>query len=1214
VSNPVADELLQSIQPAPHLLGHYARPTRECTADAHRRSLPVLAALAAIETSARLGRYLPVSVGHEQAHDMAVAHDVGAAQPAAWSHWSQWDEAQVRHRPAQEGLLLLAAAQDDAPPNRSLAIELTHRQVDLATSRSGVAVRIVCRIGNGTLLVTALCDRNDPWAQACNAVAEMYAEILHALLNDRSAAPAAAGGLGAASRAWALGGLSGRAHDHGEFVAIPRLIESSVGRHPDRVAYCFGDRSLSYRGFDSLANALAALLSEHGVSRGSTVAVLLANGLAMPVAYQALMKLGAAFVPLDPAWPQQRLHDTLGLIAGKVVLCADAVAVPNDFREQAFAFDIDALAPLTDRPDIELLPEDPIYGFFTSGTTGRPKCAMNNHRGLRNRFRFMSRYFDGRRCDRVLQNTKHTFDSSVWQLFWPLTTGGTVVIPQQGAFLDLEATIDTIARHRITMTDFVPSVFNQVVALAERHAQIRARLGSLRELIVGGEEITSHMVHRLRAILPQLRVTNAYGPTETSIGMVFHPVEAADGSQIPLGRPIDNCHIVIVDEALRPLPQGACGELLIGGACVGNGYLGDAHKTSRVFIDNPFSSIPGPLLYRSGDLGYFDSLGRLRFAGRRDGQVKIGGVRIELGEIEAAAQRHAHVHEAKALVAGGDGAKSLAVFATGDAQLSIAPLQRHLRDLLPRHSVPRHVFVLQDMPLTDGSKVDRRQLQRLLDAHLARQAAAAEAAPSAAAGDALLQRILGVFRRGLERPGLQPDDHFFDAGGDSLQALNTTMELARVCGVRFSVQDLVDYPCASLARVHIDALQRGSPAFEADDQALMDSDAACCAGLSLPQASGSISLGRPQRIFVTGATGFVGAYLVHELLLHGDAEVFALCRSRGNAQQQLIDSLQARRLWDERFAGRLHAVKGDLAQPRLGVDDRIWRRLAGECDAVVHCAALVNFLYDYTAHRAVNVLATHEVLKLALEDHAKPLHFISTLGTLDKEAARHSVPLGEPFDPAQAVAPDSGYSRSKWVAERLLLCARAQGAPVTVFRLGEVMPCSSHGLPNHRALTHLLLSAFVQLGAKPDAAIRSDWSPVGDVARRVIAAVFDRQAWNRNYHVFHPESVCFAQALERAGSPLETLSCKAWLARLEQHIAGGATREFVLLRSFLPKQVHDEAALADAFASLLTNNPRLFQRTACLELAQAHHLHDGDLDTAIAAYARTLRGLAIPTH
>ncbi len=1208
----------------------------------------MLAALAAIETSARLGRYLPISVGHEQlrappdlslrarppegvestrerpfvdSRDQAASNDVGPAHHVVshWSHWSQWDEAQVRHRPVREALPLLVAAQDHEPPNRSLAIELTHRQVDLAATHNGVAVRIVCRIGNGTLLVTALCDRNDPWAPACNAVAEMYAEILHALLNDPGAVPANSGGIGAASRAWALGALSGRACDHGEFIAIPQLIESSVDRYPDRMAYHFGDRSLSYRSFDGLANALAALLAERGVSRGNTVAVLLANSLAMPVAYQALMKLGAAFIPLDPAWPSQRLHDTLGLIAGKVILCAEVTAVPNEFRERLLAVDIDALVPLSCRPHVELLPEDPIYGFFTSGTTGRPKCAMNNHRGLRNRFRFMSRYFDNSRGgESVLQNTRHTFDSSVWQLFWPLTTGGTVVIPQQGAFLDLEATIDTIACHRIAMTDFVPSVFNQVVALAERHAQIRAKLGSLRELIVGGEEITPRMVHKLRAILPQLRVTNAYGPTETSIGMVFHPVETADGSEIPLGRPIDNCHIVVVDEALRPLPQGACGELLIGGACVGNGYLGDAQKTAQVFIDNPFGSIPGPSLYRSGDLGYFDSLGRLRFAGRRDGQVKIGGVRIELGEIEAAAQQHAHAHHAKALVAGGENAKSLAVFVTGDAQLNVAQLERHLRDVLPRHSVPRHVFVLPQMPLTDSAKVDRRQLQRMLDAHfsaqLARQAEASETVPSASAGEPLLTQILGVFRRRLERPGLGPDDHFFDAGGDSLQALETAMELARVCGVRFSVQDLFDCPCASQARAHIGALQLESPAFEGDDLALMESDAASCANLSLPPASGSIGLVPPRRIFVTGATGFVGGYLLRELLLRGDTEVFALCRSKGDAQQQLVDSLQARHLWDERFTGRLHAVKGDLARPRLGVDDGIWRRLAGECDAILHCAALVNFLYDYAAHRAANVLGTHEVLKLALEGRAKPLHFISTLGTLDKEAARHKDPLGESFDPAQAVAPSSGYSRSKWVAERMVLAARAQGAPVTVFRLGEVMPCAAHGLPNQRALTHLLLSAFVQLGARPDVAIRSDWSPVSDVAQRVIAAVFDPEAWNRNHHVFHPDSVCFAQALEHAGLRLDTLSCKAWLARLEQHIAGNAAREFVLLRSFLPQTGCDEAVLAQAFASLLTNNPRLFQRPARVAPAQANNLHDGDLDAAIAAYARTLRGFAHHAH
>lgn len=1217
----------QGAQLATHMLGHYARPTWGGVAGDGPGALALLAALVAIETSARLGRYLPISVGTRhlralQPQDFGAATAaLAGAQSLHTAYWSQWDEAQVRHRAAREALPLLAAARSTQVPRQSLAVELTDQQIEISATQEGAPVRILCRIGNGTLLVTALCDKDDPWAQACGAVAEMYAEILHELLVDPTVVPSQANGISAASRAWVLGDLSGRAHHHGDFVAIPQMLERRADAHPHRIAYRFGERTLSYGQFDGLANALAEQLAGTGVARGQVVAVLLANSLEMPVAYQALMKLGAAFVPLDPAWPAQRLAQTLEVLGGNTVVCADPAAVPEAFRARALAVRIDALAPQagTGRPGVLPEPEDAIYGIFTSGTTGRPKCAMNNHRGLANRFRFMSRYFHGGvGVERILQNSKHTFDSSVWQLFWPLTTGGEVVIPQQGAFLDLEATIDTIARHGVAMTDFVPSVFNQVVALAERHADIRAKLATLRELVVGGEEITPQMVHKLRAILPQLRVSNAYGPTETSIGMVFHPVETADGAEIPLGRPIDNCHIVVVDDDLRPLPQGAIGEMLIGGACVGNGYLNDPDRTAQVFIANPFPSIPGKTLYRSGDLGYFDPQGRLRFVGRRDFQVKVGGVRIELGEVEAAAERHPQVHHAKALVAAGDdGARFLALFATGTAQLDEPGLLAHLRATLVRNSLPRHVFVLPGMPLTDNAKVDRKQLQAILDAHLDAHAPTADAqatvpGPSAASGEPLPEQILGVLRARLERPALQADDDFFEAGGDSLQALATTMALGNLCGVRLGVKDLFEGPTARQLCSRIRALQQagqsGLPG-EPDDLALMERDAALAASVPLPPVSALMPSAAPRSVFVTGATGFVGGYLVHELLRRRGTEVHALCRYDGDAQQGLERSLAARGLWDASFKGRLHAVRGDLRSPRLGLDDASWQLQAAQCDAILHCGALVNFLYDYPAHRAANVLGTLELLRLARQGRAKPFHFISTLGVLDKEAALRDDPLSEQFDPALAVAPSSGYSRSKWVAERLLQAARAQGTSVTVYRLGEVMPSAGHGLPNPRALTHFLLSAMVQLGAVPDVPICSDWSPASYVARRVAAALFDPGTWNRAYHVIHPQTVSFTDALAQAGMSLERLSCSRWLARLVERAAGPAPvpRELTLLRGLLAGLGGDEGQLARAFAGLLTNNPRLFGRDGCQAIEQAHALHDGDLDTAIAAYARTLR-------
>jgi non-ribosomal peptide synthetase component F len=336
----------------------------------------------------------------------------------------------------------------------------------------------------------------------------------------------------------------------------------------------------------------------------------------------------------------------------------------------------------------------------------------------------MSRYFAATGDEVVLQNSRHTFDSAFWQMFWPLTTGGRCVIPAPGAFLDLAHTIGAIATHSVTVTDFVPSIFNVLVSLAGADQEAAAKLSSLRHVIVGGEDINPPMAHRLRELLPGVRVTNGYGPAETSIGMAFHRVTATDGDAIPLGRPIDNCYALVLDSSQNLLAPGASGEIAIGGACVGAGYHREPQRTDHAFIASPVREIPGGRLYLTGDIGYFDERGRLCLTGRKDAQVKISGVRIELGGIEVAAQNCPGVRHATVLAGRLGSRKVLALFVAGDPGLNEAALRRRLGRKLPRPSVPRYVLVLSEMPLTDHGKVDRQALRALLDRKLARDTGA----------------------------------------------------------------------------------------------------------------------------------------------------------------------------------------------------------------------------------------------------------------------------------------------------------------------------------------------------------------------------------------------------------------------------------------------------------------------------------------------------------
>ncbi|MEU4568325.1 amino acid adenylation domain-containing protein [Micromonospora sp. NPDC023956] len=1165
-----------------------ARPAVRAAADHAAAAL-----LAAVELVDRLGRELPVRV-------RAAAEILDLPEWPASLHRLPGGAARATVRS-----LAAAGPPVEGDPGALVVLLDGDPGADLAT----VPVLLGATVTADGVTVVVRCAPADPWSVCVPAVAETFAEVFAALLADPRLPSGRAPAVGPATRALAFGRLAGRGTAEPQpFRAIPALIEERVDRHPDRPAVSSRGRRLSYRQLDELANGFAADLAGRGVVRGDAVPVLLADGLELPVAYLALMKLGAAFVPFDPGWPTERLHAALAVVRPRLMVTGGSGPTPDGpLSEPGDATPgmstapvrLDAITPTATRPGVPVGPDDLIYGIFTSGTTGTPRCAMNRHDGLANRFRFMTRWFHATGDEVVLQNSRHTFDSSVWQLFWPLTTGGRVVVPVQGGFLDVEATVRTIADERVTMTDFVPSILGLLVAMVDRDPDARRAIGTLRHLIVGGEEIDPAAVHRLGELVPAIAVTNGYGPTEASIGMVFHPVTPADGDTIPIGRPIDNCHAAVVDAHLRPLPPGAVGEIVIGGVCLGAGYLGAPARTAEVFVPNPLPEIPGRRLYRTGDLGRLDADGRLHFVGRRDFQLKVNGVRIEAGEIETAATRFPGIHQAKVIVARDGGSRSLALFVAADREVPEPRLREHLRRQLPRTSVPRHLVVLDTLPLTRNGKVDRRTLRARLDALLAERATRL----AGGTGDPLPDPVLAVFRAVLGQPDLDADTDFLAAGGDSLQAVAVTTALAGEHGVPLGVQDLFEHPTPARLADLLARRRRVPVEPEAD---LVAADARL--PLDLP-----VRAADPRReirsVLVSGATGFVGSRLVHELLTTTDVRVHCLTRGTDDteATARVVRALADRGLWAPHLADRLAGYAADLSRPAVGLDARTWNHLARDCDLVLHVGALVNFLFDYRAHRLANVHGTAELLRLALADRPKPLHHVSTLGVLDTEAARHRLPLPETFDPAAAAPPTSGYSRSKWVAERYLTAARRRGATVTLLRLGEVMPAADNGTPNRRALTHLLLAACQRLGLRPDATISSDWTPVDYAARRIVAAVADRTAWGRALHVLRPGSVDFTE-LPAGGDAVPRVSCAQFLAALRDAVTDGDRDAAALLALFPTRLGTDEEQLRAVFGALLTDNPRLFRRDGCDRLERRHGFTDADLRPSVDAYRRWLTG------
>lgn len=986
----------------------------------------------------------------------------------------------------------------------------------------------------------------------------------------------------------------------GRYVRYPKdrnvlqLFESWVDAAPEATAVTFGTDTLSYRGLDRRAAALAARLRELGVTRGDFVPLAVEGGLELPVAMVAAMKLGAPFVPVDDQAPDDRLRGMLATLDAKLVVCSPGLAdrpfgvpvLPVD----ALALPEDVPAPDTDPSDLD----DPVYGFYTSGSTGLPKCAVNIHRGLLNRFQHMTAHLSDRSDEVVLQNSRHQFDSSLWQLLWPLTTGSQVVIPKRSGILDLTATIDVVHRHGVTMTDFVPSVFATLVELLTSEPGQAARLRSLRTVLIGGEEMTAAAVHTFRALVPGVTVVNTYGPTEASIGSVFHEVSDADRDPMPIGRPIDNTYAVVLDEELRPVLPGEIGEICVGGECLGLGYLKDPERTDAAFITNPFPEIPGTRLYRTGDLGFHRPDGVLQFSGRRDHQVKIGGVRIELTEVEAAVLTHPLVRDAKALVDENQGNPLLTAFVVlREAGAGDDGLREHVGRVLPPALVPRRFVVLDQMPLTPNGKTDRRQLAALLAP--ARRAAVPEAGGDVA--DETGESVRAAWLRLLPRSEVRPDDDFFACGGDSLSAQRLAVRLTEITGTKWSARDVFLHPTlgAQLARIAGRGMPTAAPAPALEAASFIEragTDTELPAGISADlerlgaaakaAAEAKPSAAPPRHILLTGATGFIGAQLLHDLLASTPATVHCLVRAEDapSARWRLTAQLAGYRLWDEAWPERIVAVPGDLGEPRLGLGAAEFDRLAEVTDTVVHCGATVNFTRDYAAHRDVNVGGTLELIRLAARSRLKPFHFLSTLSVLPQ-----GQPLEEPV--AADLPPADGYSRSKWVGELLLQRAAERGLPLAVHRFGDVMPHSRHGVPSRWGLPDLLVRACARTGLRFRSPAVMDYLPV-DYAGALVTAAVLRHAYGY-FHPMRPQPTRLDELLLafRHELGLTEVSYETFWSAVETSAAVDGDRDAAALLALLPEPSGDAAHDGKRIAALLRYEPLPATRRNADRLAAA---------------------------
>ncbi len=586
--------------------------------------------------------------------------------------------------------------------------------------------------------------------------------------------------------------FQGRAEAYPRDVCLHSLIEAQVARTPDAEAVRFEDTALTYARLDARANQLAHHLRSLGVGPETRVGVCLERSLELVVALLGVLKAGAAYVPLDPAYPKERLAGMLEDSDASVLLTQRGlkdVLPPHSARVLCLDADWDAVARQgTSRPAPLAGSDSLAYVIFTSGSTGRPKGAMNAHAGIVNRLLWMQGEYGLTAADTVLQKTPFSFDVSVWEFFWPLMTGARLVLARPGGHQDPAYLVRLMEQERVTTAHFVPSMLQAFVEEPGLE-----RLTHLRRVVCSGEALPAPVVRRAHARLPAARVHNLYGPTEAAVDVTSHACSRDDArSIIPIGRPVANTGIYIVDRYGQLAPVGVPGELLIGGVQVGRGYWRRPELTAERFVPDAFSGTAGARLYRTGDLARWLPDGTVEYLGRLDFQVKLRGFRIELGEVEAALRAHPGVGEA-VVMARDDGPGGMRLVAyvvptSTSSALEVTELRAFLSRRLPAYMVPSAFAVLKALPLTPSGKVDRKALPTPEEG--ASPTALGYEPPSTPLEQSLAAVWAGVLR--VEQVGRRDD--FFALGGHSLLATQVVARLREALGVDVPLRALFEAP------------------------------------------------------------------------------------------------------------------------------------------------------------------------------------------------------------------------------------------------------------------------------------------------------------------------------------------------------------------------------------------------------------------------------------
>lgn len=933
---------------------------------------------------------------------------------------------------------------------------------------------------------------------------------------------------------------------------LHQLFRNQAARTPQAMAVVDHHHTYTYQQLDQATDAMAGCFQELGVHFDTPVGIFMETCAEYVLPYLAALKAGGAYMPLDLAYPQTLLKKILHEAEPKVVVTKNAYLDRLDFDHDATVICIDAdpvwmLGTYNPEAVAAQTPDHLAFIAYSSGTTGEPKGIQDPHRGTVHSYMRRYEISDYREGDRVACNIFF-----VWELLRPLLKGATIYVIPDDTIYDPKLLIQFLAEHEITETLMTPSLLETVLN-AVSGDRLRTVLDRLRVLWLNGEVVTQALRERALTVLPPTtRLLNTYSISECHdvASLDLRRMAAVASEFCPVGFANQDVDARLFNDRLEPVADQP-GELLIGGPCLARGYLKKPELTAERFV-----TIDGRRFYRTGDIAQFLSDGRIEILGRCDSMVKIRGYSINLGAVESALQQLPTVQSCAVVVDGKEGQdKRLVAYVVPaeDADWSInadsgacSPLREALAEALPAYSIPSVYVSLDAIPLNPVTgKANRKALPEPPQKTMADIGLPTLPVD---AGDAERQAAMLVIWHQMLRlaPGsIKPGDNFFDFGGHSLLAVELTVAIESVFDQPLNAKEIYDHPTVDdlLAFMSGQADTGDGQVISLTEEARLDEE--IVEQVAEFDADAVAMLPEARSVFVTGATGFLGAFLLRQLIdaTPPHVKLYCLVRTKNDVSplDRIRENLGYYGLWDSGVDERVVAVNGDLTRPQLGLRDQDWDTLATSISMIFHCASLVNYVYPYEVIKPHTVDGTQEILRLASLNTIKPVFYVSTNGIFPTEQG--GTFAENPHIDTYAEHLTTGYAQAKWVAEKLVWEAVDQGLPACVLRPGNIGHHSATGAANPNDFQVMIMNACARTRLAPEV---GDWyfemTPVDYLSQTIVHLASEADHFHGAYNAVSGERIPADEVFERMQARDlidDMVPMPAWQRNLSEH----ATRE-----------------------------------------------------------------------